>query len=145
MCTYASPSPEASEDLRFCCQALGEIGQCYRNATRALEVIINVKHEWQKLAATRATSVATKRSGCGIGVDVGWDDSNRNKKKMMQTSSSLHVHNFQTPATSDTIRNLGSDVTLQSADVYDAWQFLNWAEIGVDLAEQQNGANSTKI
>ncbi|KAM0468696.1 hypothetical protein ACHAP7_010678 [Fusarium lateritium] len=37
-------------DLQLCCQALGEIGRCFSNATRALEVIIVVKGEWQKLA-----------------------------------------------------------------------------------------------
>lgn len=36
------------QDLQFCCHALGEIGQCYGNAMRALEVIILVKSEWQR-------------------------------------------------------------------------------------------------
>ena len=34
------------EDLQFCCQALGEIGEAYQNSTRALEVIICIKREW---------------------------------------------------------------------------------------------------
>lgn len=35
-------------DLQFSCQALGEIGVAYKNATRALEVIICIKREWQR-------------------------------------------------------------------------------------------------
>jgi hypothetical protein len=34
------------QDLQFCCQALGEIGEAYQNSTRALEVIICIKREW---------------------------------------------------------------------------------------------------
>ncbi|RFU32302.1 hypothetical protein B7463_g4018, partial [Scytalidium lignicola] len=41
----------ALEDLQFCCQALGEIGKCYRNATRALEVIICIKSDWFRKAS----------------------------------------------------------------------------------------------
>lgn len=37
-------------DLQFCCQSLSEIGQAYKNSTRALEVIICIKREWQNKA-----------------------------------------------------------------------------------------------
>lgn len=33
-------------DLQFCCQALGEIGEAYQNSMRALEVVICLKREW---------------------------------------------------------------------------------------------------
>lgn len=52
--TTCSSQGRASEmamlDLQFCCQALGEIGVAYKNATRALEVIICIKREWQRTA-----------------------------------------------------------------------------------------------
>ncbi|KAH8802561.1 fungal-specific transcription factor domain-containing protein [Xylogone sp. PMI_703] len=41
----------ALDDLQFCCQALGEIGKSYRNATRALEVIICIKSDWFRKAS----------------------------------------------------------------------------------------------
>lgn len=37
---------DSLQDLQFCCQALGEIGEAYQNSTRALEVIICIKREW---------------------------------------------------------------------------------------------------
>jgi hypothetical protein len=40
-------SVRASNNLQFCCQSLAEIGQSWRSAMRALEVIICVKREWQ--------------------------------------------------------------------------------------------------
>ena len=49
-------SRSSLRDLQLCCHALGEIGQSYGNATRALEVIILVKNEWQRLAASSAAS-----------------------------------------------------------------------------------------
>jgi hypothetical protein len=40
-------------DLQFCCQALTEIGQAYKNSTRALEVLICIKREWQSKMYSR--------------------------------------------------------------------------------------------
>lgn len=54
-------------DLQFCCQALGEIGVAYKNSTRALEVIICIKQEWQR----KATAVKLKRPGSQINVRNG--------------------------------------------------------------------------
>ncbi|KAL1619749.1 hypothetical protein SLS56_009950 [Neofusicoccum ribis] len=44
-------SQMAHDDLEICCQALLDMCQCYRSATRALEVVILLKTEWRKLAA----------------------------------------------------------------------------------------------
>ena len=52
LCTQDNLGTRASRnDLQFCCHALGEIGHAYGNATRALEVVILVKSEWEKLAS----------------------------------------------------------------------------------------------
>ncbi|KAI1029397.1 hypothetical protein LB504_010656 [Fusarium proliferatum] len=48
-----SESRHSLNDLQLCCHSLGEIGRCFGNATRALEVIILVKSEWQRIATTR--------------------------------------------------------------------------------------------
>lgn len=55
-------------ELQFCCHALGEIGSCYGNATRALETIILVKGEWQRLAVARrsAKAVGMKRPSVSV-------------------------------------------------------------------------------
>lgn len=46
-CVEKGPAANSSlADFQFCCQALGEIGQAYQNATRALEVIICIKRDW---------------------------------------------------------------------------------------------------
>jgi hypothetical protein len=48
ICTSTGIDAEKSMvDLQTCCQALSEIGQTYKNSTRALEVIICIKREWQ--------------------------------------------------------------------------------------------------
>lgn len=65
------PHAEAKKslsELQFCCHALGEIGSCYGNATRALETIILVKGEWQRLAVAQrsARGVGTKRTSVNM-------------------------------------------------------------------------------
>lgn len=59
--TYAD-ARTSLRNLQFCCHALGEIGQCYGNATRALEVIILVKSEWQKLVMARQARLSSLTS-----------------------------------------------------------------------------------
>ncbi len=52
VCTRDYEEARTSQsDLQFCCHALGEIGHAYGNATRALEVVILVRSEWQRLAS----------------------------------------------------------------------------------------------
>jgi hypothetical protein len=123
----------ATDDLRFCCQALGEIGQCYRNATRALEVIINVKREWQNLAATRTAASTLKRFSHSVIDDGEAEDHERRRKRVMSSSTNHDMQQVQMPASLETIRDSAADISLQSVDVYDAWQFLNWTELGMDL------------
>ncbi|KAB5531369.1 fungal-specific transcription factor domain-containing protein [Coniochaeta sp. 2T2.1] len=68
-CTRPFPESQASlDDLQFCCQSLGEVGQSYGNAKRALEVIITIKTEWQRMAApTRPLgNLGIKRPSVGI-------------------------------------------------------------------------------
>jgi hypothetical protein len=47
--------------LQICCQALGEIGEAYLNANRALEVVICIKREWGSKMMRRAAG-AKRRS-----------------------------------------------------------------------------------
>lgn len=63
VCTRSySESRHSLSDLQLCCHSLGEIGRCFGNATRALEVIILVKSEWQRIATARGGQRAgTKR------------------------------------------------------------------------------------
>lgn len=68
--TYAE-SKTSLRNLQFCCHSLGEIGHCYGNATRALEVVILVKSEWQRLvmAQQQARRSTAKRGSVSIPCD----------------------------------------------------------------------------
>jgi hypothetical protein len=53
-CTSVGIEAErAMADLQVCCQALNEIGQAWKNSSRALEVIICIKRDWQSKAMKR--------------------------------------------------------------------------------------------
>ncbi|KAI8714016.1 Zn(2)-C6 fungal-type domain-containing protein [Fusarium sp. LHS14.1] len=62
VCTRSySESRHSLSDLQLCCHSLGEIGRCFGNATRALEVIILVKSEWQRIATARGSQKAGRK------------------------------------------------------------------------------------
>ena len=42
-----SEGKEAQGHLLTCMQALGEMGQTFRSASRALEIITSLRHDWQ--------------------------------------------------------------------------------------------------
>ncbi|KFY97712.1 hypothetical protein V498_01908 [Pseudogymnoascus sp. VKM F-4517 (FW-2822)] len=71
-------------DLQFCCQALGEMGEAWGNATRALEVIICIKRDWfskiRNLPQTKRRSPASD--------DRGLDD-DRRKRRLTQGQEEL--------------------------------------------------------
>jgi len=46
--TSGRAAEKAMADLQFCTQALGEIGTAYKNSSRALEVVICIRLEWQR-------------------------------------------------------------------------------------------------
>lgn len=137
-------SQGALDDLRFCCQALGEIGECYGNATRALDVVILVKREWQKLAANRTAAGSQKRARVPGGHGQG-DYEEGGSSRLAKRRGSLSVFDpsnpprFTTPTNFETFRTTADNhVSLGSfpregGDMYDAWHFLNWAEIDPDL------------
>jgi hypothetical protein len=77
--TYAE-SRTSLRNLQFCCHSLGEIGQCYGNATRALEVVILVKSEWQKLVLARQARLAAAKRGSSS-VPPGHNDNLFNKRQ----------------------------------------------------------------
>lgn len=94
VCTQAGLGARASRnDLQFCCHALGEIGHAYGNATRALEVVILVKSEWQRPAggADRARGESLKRPGGSVAAleahYTGSDDGDGGRAKRRSRSS----------------------------------------------------------
>ncbi|KFY09392.1 hypothetical protein V491_08223 [Pseudogymnoascus sp. VKM F-3775] len=66
-------------DLQFCCQALGEMGEAWGNATRALEVIICIKRDW--FSKIRNFPQIKRRSPTGD--DRGLDE-DRRKRRLTQ-------------------------------------------------------------
>jgi hypothetical protein len=89
-CSSSGKAAEsAMADLQFCCQALGEIGVAYKNSTRALEVIICIKQEWQR----KANAMRRKRLGSVVNLHNGegtqrkrrvTDDMQRERPRMIQ-------------------------------------------------------------
>lgn len=86
ICTQDSLGARRSRaNLQLCCHALGEIGHIYGNATRALEVVILVKSEWERLSSGPARNAGLKRPSHGIH-EPPWngsslDDGNLNKRR----------------------------------------------------------------
>ncbi|RDW76947.1 hypothetical protein BP6252_05000 [Coleophoma cylindrospora] len=86
MCIYSAYSHRGStsatslQDLQFCCQALGEIGQAHQNATRALEVVICIKREWfsktQNFSRSKRPTSATEE---------GFSGDERRKRRLTQS------------------------------------------------------------
>lgn len=136
-------SQEALEDLQFCCQSLGEIGECYGNATRALDVVILVKREWQKLAANRTVANSQKRARMAVQGPGDHEDSGSSRLAKRRGSLSVfdpsNPPRFTTPTNFETFRTTADNNTSlgnfprEGGDMYDAWHFLNWAEIDPDL------------
>ncbi|KAG6981363.1 Nitrogen assimilation transcription factor nit-4 [Fusarium oxysporum f. sp. conglutinans] len=85
-----SESRHSLNDLQLCCHSLGEIGRCFGNATRALEVIILVKNEWQKIAtARRVQKAGTKRSSFSMSKGADERDDNNDGGRPRQRYRTL--------------------------------------------------------
>jgi len=153
-CTCSgAESQTALDDLQFCCQSLGEIGQTYGNATRALEVIILVKREWQKVAAVR-TAQGFKRPSNALdysrsGSAEGEDFRKKRRPSSNVTFDPLNPPQFLMPSAFETFRLPPHDLALGSqalsaprdgGDIYDAWDFLNWADLGGEMVGDLNGS-----
>jgi hypothetical protein len=146
-CTCAgAESQTALDDLQFCCQSLGEIGQTYGNATRALEVIILVKREWQKVAAVR-TAQGFKRPSNQIGGTEGEDLPKKRRPSSNVAFDPLSPPQFLMPSAFETFHLPTNDLALGSqalnaprdgGDIYDAWDFLNWADLGGEMVNDTN-------
>ncbi|CVL06386.1 uncharacterized protein FMAN_03715 [Fusarium mangiferae] len=77
-------------DLQLCCHSLGEIGRCFGNATRALEVIILVKSEWQRIATSRLGQRAgTKRPSFSMSKGADERDDNNDGGRPRQRYRTL--------------------------------------------------------
>jgi len=131
-------SQTALDDLQFCCQSLGEIGQTYGNATRALEVIILVKREWQKVAAVR-TAQGFKRPSNAMNGQDGSAQSGSLHKRRCSSIDPLNPPQFRMPSAFETYRVPPNDLAMgpqalttprDGGEIFDAWDFLNWAEFG---------------
>lgn len=99
VCTRSyTESRHSLSDLQLCCHSLGEIGRCFGNATRALEVVILVKSEWQRAAGTRGgQKTGTKRpsfSMSGNPEELDVDDRPRRRHR----TSIIDNDRFQTPS-----------------------------------------------
>jgi len=150
-CSPHGESQGALDDLQFCCHALGEIGGCYGNATRALDVVILVKREWQKLAAVRsAAGGGQKRARLAAqgpgGQEEAEEEGGGGGSRLAKRRGSSSVFDpsnpprFTTPTNFETYRTAAdnsasslNNIPREGGDMYDAWHFLNWAEIDPDL------------
>jgi len=106
-----------------------------------LEVIILVKREWQKVAAVR-TAQGFKRPSNQIG---GTEDEDFRRKRRPSSNVAfdpLNLPQFLMPSAFETFRVPTNDLALGSqalnaprdgGDIYDAWDFLNWADLGGDM------------
>jgi hypothetical protein len=151
-----SYSQAALDDLQFCCQSLGEIGQTYGNATRALEVIILVKREWQRMAAVRRSAKRSISAATGSSDLHDLTTSNadhlaqRPKRRTPSTSTvygrpnmSAEPHFTAMPSPFETyhmVANVDRSRGPASAPAqrqsgggdmygYDAWQLLQWTDL----------------
>lgn len=148
VCTRSYADARASlTDLQFCCHALGEIGQSYGNATRALEVIILVKSEWQKLAAVRPSgSMNRKRpsvsmsAGTQYGLVVGDHDNNRNKRRNYPAGPGMDPFDLSASLMVPSMNNFMAFGTPQadSENMFDAWHLLNRADFGMGDMDASN-------
>jgi hypothetical protein len=106
----AEEKEKAMEDLQFCCLALGEIGVAWRNATRALEVIICIKREWQNNAAL----ASRLKRRCDV--VEGRDDNPMRKRRETGDGASKQLPE---------LASNGSQAPAQTfQEQTDAWQFL---------------------
>jgi hypothetical protein len=146
---------KALSDLQFCCQALTEIGQAYKNSTRALEVLICIKPEWQ----SKAYAKRLKRTGSAISL-------REQRKKRSTTDKDGSNHRMLGPPDgprqlphqelsdeafsfpSSSVEDLGTDSAFSSvfplggayADSSFALGYLNTLPRDVDISEE--GLNS---
>lgn len=114
ICTRAySESRHSLSDLQLCCHSLGEIGRCFGNATRALEVIILVKSEWQRIAtARRGPRAGTKRPSFSMSSNPHELSEDSRPKQRHRTSISADI--FLTPSfTTPTLPVSGQPVLLE--------------------------------
>lgn len=99
VCTRSySESRHSLSDLQLCCHSLGEIGRCFGNATRALEVIILVKSEWQRIATSRGgQKTGRKRPSFSMSGSLGELDGDCRPRRRHRTSM-IDTDRFQAPS-----------------------------------------------
>lgn len=152
-------------DLQFCCHALGEIGHAYGNATRALEVVILVKSEWQRLAsADKIRYESLKRPNGSItasdsrGADLDNGNGSHNKRRSRASFSGLGYEEqptFLRPPSFSAVQRSCDDYAGQSTGMgmpaigeaaHDAWHMLGGGIPGLDeLMEPMGWLDSQQL
>jgi hypothetical protein len=146
--SFGKAAESAMADLQFCCQALGEIGVAYKNSTRALEVIICIKQEWQM----KANALKMKRRGDQFDQDMN-DTAQRKRRatddkhvepSLQATNNHQSLANVwdqsQHPGIGISMAELSRDVFPMLSTIPDdsfSYEFLNTDAIN---GSQQNGA-----
>jgi hypothetical protein len=125
---------QAMQDLQFCIQALSEMSATWRNATRALEVIICVKREWMgKAAAYRAKRPSDHGEGEGNGGEEGQGHRRRRQR-------TLHpVELPQQNTGSEAADTTAGESLVSGYDVRDAWHFLNGTDLNFGGGDETFG------
>lgn len=132
--TTGAVARQAMGDLQFCIQALSEMSSTWRNATRALEVIICVKREWQgKAAAYRAKRPSESVVDSSIGADAGG-----HRRRRQRTLNPVEL-----PLQSSEPKDVGG-LAAAGYDGCDTWHFLNGTDlnfgVGGAIEDEELGA-----
>ncbi|CRK22965.1 hypothetical protein BN1708_013565 [Verticillium longisporum] len=126
-CTMTDYSSRVSlNDLQLCCHALGEIGHAYGNATRALEVVILVKSEWQRLATSMEMRGGLKRRSASMTIpyslSLKHDDAvdrtkRRSRGSVSASTTSYDRSSYLKPPSFSAFQMLCDSFTGQSIDM----------------------------
>lgn len=126
VCTRPHHESRSSlNDLQLCCHALGEIGQAYGNATRALEVVILVKSEWQRLAASTQLRGGMKRRSDSMAASHPFysssEENERSKRRsrppVSAGSGTFDQSSYLKPPSFSAFQMLCDDLTTHSVDM----------------------------
>ncbi|ETS79826.1 hypothetical protein PFICI_07355 [Pestalotiopsis fici W106-1] len=150
ICTRSGLESQSSlRNLRFCCHALGDIGQIYGNATRALEVIILIKAKWQQLARARPVGgLSMKRPSFSISADgqqergqgQEGDRAKRHHGYADRVTDAIESSVFTLPPAPSSFQsnqhhlprgNINIEPPGVESNFYDAWQLLDSTEYNI--------------
>lgn len=105
-------------EFQFCCQAMGEIGQAYQNATRALEVIICIKRDW--FSKSRNWSRPNKRASV---VEIDAAPALGRKRRLTDNQSSSSPPNSMWFGSMMPFAGMQDSLGSQNGQQINSWQF----------------------